>query len=188
MQTDESKKSTPRPLTSTMEDYLEAIVNLENEKKAVRVKDIAKRLGVRMPTVTSMLKTLRKAGLVNYEKYEYIQLTNRGKKVGKEIDRRHHALKKFLRDILGIDPDTADEEACKMEHAVSASTLNRFVEFMGFIESCPRAGKQWLEYFQEYRQHGRNKATCLEYMRSFEQLFKKQLEAAEMETEIENGA
>ncbi|MBW1931304.1 MAG: metal-dependent transcriptional regulator [Deltaproteobacteria bacterium] len=178
MQTDESKKSTPRPLTSTMEDYLEAIVNLENEKKAVRVKDIAKRLGVRMPTVTSMLKTLRKAGLVNYEKYEYIQLTNRGKKVGKEIDRRHHALKKFLRDILGIDPDTADEEAC----------LNRFVEFMGFIESCPRAGKQWLEYFQEYRQHGRNKATCLEYMRSFEELFKKQLEAAEMETEIENGA
>ena len=68
MQTDESKKSTPRPLTSTMEDYLEAIVNLEKEKRAVRVKDIAKRLQVRMPTVTSMLKTLDRAGLVNYQK------------------------------------------------------------------------------------------------------------------------
>ena len=187
MQIDESKKSTPRPLTSTMEDYLEAIVNLENEKKAVRVKDIAKRLGVRMPTVTSMLKTLGKAGLVNYEKYEYIQLTNRGKKVGKEIDRRHHALKRFLRDILGIDPDTADEEACKMEHAVSASTLNRFVEFMDFVQSCPRAGKEWLEYFQEYRIHGKKNATCVKHMQSFQELFKRHLERVATEAEVENG-
>ena len=55
-----------RPVTPVMEDYLEAIFDLGKEKKAVRVKDIATRLGVKMPTVTSMLKTLRDRELVDY--------------------------------------------------------------------------------------------------------------------------
>ena len=187
MNTHLQKKSQPKPLTSTMEDYLEAIVNLEKEKRAVRVKDIAKRLDVRMPTVTSMLKTLNRAGLINYEKYEYIELTNKGRNVGKEISRRHHALKRFLTDILGIAPGIADDEACRMEHAVSASTLNRFVEFMDFVQSCPRAGKEWLEYFQEYRIHGKKNATCIKHMQSFQELFKRRLERVSTEAEVENG-
>ena len=52
-----------------MEDYLEAIYNLDKEKRVVRVRDIAKRLGVKMPTVTNMLKTLSKKGMIDYEKY-----------------------------------------------------------------------------------------------------------------------
>ena len=188
MQSDESKKSTPRPLTSTMEDYLEAIVNLEKEKRAVRVKDIANRLQVRMPTVTSMLKTLDRAGLVNYQKYEYINLTSKGRNIGREISRRHQALQRFLTDVLGIPAPIADEEACKMEHAVSSSTLNRFVEFMDFIESCPRAGKEWLGYFQEYRTHGKKSATCIKYMQRFQQVFKRHLERVATETEVGNGA
>lgn len=57
-----------KTLTSVMEDYLETIFNLEIDKKVVRVKDIAGRLKVKMPSVTSMLKTLSERGLVNYEK------------------------------------------------------------------------------------------------------------------------
>ena len=116
-----------KPLTSTMEDYLEAIFNLGKEKRVVRVRDIAGRLGVKMPTVTNMLKTLREGGLVDYEKYEYLELTDKGADVGREIHRRHHVLRGFLTDILSVKPDRADEEACKMEHAVSTSTLDRFV-------------------------------------------------------------
>ena len=70
--------SEEKPLTSVMEDYLEAIFDLDKQKKVVRVKDIAKRLNVKMPTVTSMLKTLSKRELVHYEKYEYVEPTEKG--------------------------------------------------------------------------------------------------------------
>ena len=161
------KNALDKPLTPTMEDYLEAIFNLGKEKRVVRVKDIAKRLGVKMPTVTNMLKTLSGRELIEYEKYEYLELTKKGSDVGEEIDRRHHVLRHFLTDILGIDLVKADEEACKMEHAVGASTMDRFVEFMGFIQSCPRTGENWLERFEEFRVHGKDRKKCMAYMKEF---------------------
>jgi len=161
-----------KPLTSAMEDYLEAIFNLGKEKRVVRVKDIAKRLKVKMPTVTSMLKVLSKRELIDYEKYEYLELTEKGVAVGREIHRRHHILQGFLTDILNVDFKKADEEACKMEHAVSASTLDRFIEFMEFVQFCPRVGLDWLEYFDEYRLHGQEPDKCLARMKEFAGGFK----------------
>jgi DtxR family transcriptional regulator, Mn-dependent transcriptional regulator len=76
-----------KPLTPVMEDYLDAIFDLDKEKWVVRVRDIAKRMHVKMPTATSMLKTLSERGLVNYERYEYIELTKEGAGVGKEMRR-----------------------------------------------------------------------------------------------------
>ncbi|MBW1714928.1 MAG: metal-dependent transcriptional regulator [Deltaproteobacteria bacterium] len=154
-------------LTPTMEDYLEAIYNLSQEKKVVRVKDIAKRLGVKMPTVTSMLKSLGERGMIDHEKYEYLELTGKGSDIGSEIDQRHQTLKAFLTDILKIDHDQADSDACKMEHAVSPATLESIVEFMAFIENCPRGGNDWLELFNEYRKHGAPRDKCLERMKRF---------------------
>lgn len=149
-----------KPLTSVMEDYLETIFDLDQEKKAVRVKDIAKRLDVRMPTVTSMLKTLSKRGLVHYEKYEYVELTPEGSDVGREMRRRHKILFRFLTDILKIQADVADEEACKMEHTLSEATLDSLTDFMAFIQECPRAGESWLQNFEEYRMHGYKPEKC----------------------------
>jgi len=154
-------------LTPTMEDYLEAIYNLGKEKRTIRVRDIAKKLGVKMPTVTDMLKTLRKKGLIDYEKYEHLELTEKGSDAGSEIDQRHQILRRFLTDILKIDFDQADEDACKMEHAVSPTTLDAFVDFMEFIANCPRGGANWLEYFNKYRVHGQAKDKCLERMKLF---------------------
>jgi DtxR family Mn-dependent transcriptional regulator len=156
-----------RHLTPTMEDYLEAIYNLSQEKRVVRVKDIAKRLGVKMPTVTNMLKTLSERGMIDHEKYEYLELTGRGSDIGSEIDQRHQILKIFLIDILQIDQGQADEDACKMEHSVSPTTLERMVEFMEFVENCPRGGMDWLAYFNEYRKHGKSRERCLERMERF---------------------
>ena len=168
-----------KPLTPAMEDYLEAIFNLGKEKKVVRVKDIAKRLGVKMPTVTNMLKTLSNRELIDYEKYEYLELTEKGFNVGKEIHRRHQVLRGFLTDILNIDFETADKEACKMEHAISASTLDRFIEFMEFIQFCPRVGLDWLQYFDEYRLHGHKPDKCLARMKEFAGGFKVRIKTME---------
>ena len=161
------KMDSHKALTPAMENYLEAIFNLGKEKRVVRVKDIAKRLGVKMPTVTNMLKTLGERGLIDYERYEYLELTEKGADVGEEIDRRHRVLRSFLTDILGIDLEKADEEACKMEHAVGASTMDRFVLFMEFIQSCPRTGENWLERFEEFRVHGKDREKCMEHMKEF---------------------
>ena len=166
-----------KPLTSVMEDYLEAIFDLDKEKRVVRVKDIAKRLDVKMPTVSSMLKTLNNRGLVHYEKYEYVELTADGARVGGEMRRRHQILFQFLTDILKIDVQTADEEACKMEHTLSASTLDSLTDFMTFIQTCPRAGETWLEHFEEYRAHGIRPETCKARGRDFSNQFETRIQS-----------
>jgi len=166
-----------KPLTSTMEDYLETIYDLDQDKKVVRVKDIAKRMDVKMPTVSSMLRTLNDRGLVNYEKYEYVELTKDGETVGKEMRRRHEVLLKFLTEILEIEFEVADGEACRMEHALGIATLDRLTDFMEFIQTCPRAGENWLKYFKEYRVDGHRPEKCRARRESFSREFETRVQA-----------
>ena len=180
MQTSKQKeKVINKPLTTVMEDYLEAIVELDKAKKVVRVKDIAKQMDVKMPSVSSMLKTLNKRGLVNYEKYEYVELTKAGENIGKEMQRRHEILHKFLADILKIDPVVADEEACKMEHTLSSATLESLTAFMEFIQTCPRAGESWLNYFEEFLTDGRKPDKCRMRSAEFSNEFKSKVDSIE---------
>ena len=170
-------KMTPKPLTPTMEDYLEAIFDLSEENKVVRVRDIARRLSVKTPTVTSMLKNLNDRGLVNHEKYEYVELTSEGDIVGREMRRRHGVLLEFLHDVLKIDHETADGEACKMEHTLSSNTLDSLVDFMEFIRSCPRTGEGWLDNFEEFRRHGSTPPDCAVKKENFTREFERKFEA-----------
>ena len=72
-----------------------------------------------------------------------------GEKIGEEIQRRHNLLLKFLTGILKIEFKTADEEACKMEHVLSMSSLQRFTDFMDFIHSTPSASDAWLNHLEK---------------------------------------
>src|SRR4030042_187204 len=110
-------------LSSSLEDYLEAIYHLVNENKVARSKDIASNLNVSRASVTGALKHLSVKGLINYDPYQFITMTERGERVAKLIVRRHEILKEFLVDILSIDPELADESACKMEHAISGEGI-----------------------------------------------------------------
>jgi len=141
-------------LTSAMEDYLEAIYCISQGQKIVRVKNIASRIGVKMPTVTSMLKSLNQKGFVEYEKHEYLELTAKGEEVGKEINRRHQALRTFLINILGIDPVVANEEACRIEHGISPETMDRLKLFIAFIEQRAQTHPDFLQSFSEFRSAG----------------------------------
>lgn len=181
MDTEKTNISAEKPLTSVMEDYLEAIFDLDKEKRVVRVKDIAKRLNVKMPTVTSMLKTLKNRGLVHYEKYEYVEPTEKGSDVGREMRRRHKILRRFLTDILNIGSNTADDEACKIEHALSAGTLDSITDFMAFIQACPRVGEDWLERFEEYRRKPWSPDKCVKQSERFSCEFKKRTASLEQD-------
>ncbi len=135
-------------LTASMEDYLEAIYDIQLARKVVRVTDIARQMNVRTPSVTGALKALQDRGLVDHERYGYVELTPEGRRIGEEMQRRHAALVAFLGDILGLEADQAKEEACQLEHSVSAETLHRLLCLLEFIEKCPRGGHDWLGHLR----------------------------------------
>ncbi len=136
-------------LSASMEDYLEAIYHILSEKQAVRAKDIAKRLNVNNSSVTGALRSLAEKELVNYAPYDVITLTEKGNGLAGEIARKHEALQDFFINVLSIDKTEAVEAACKMEHALSPTILERLIRFMEFVESCPRGGEKWISHFED---------------------------------------
>jgi DtxR family Mn-dependent transcriptional regulator len=107
-----------------LEDYLEMVSFLSDEGE-VRVTDIAARLKVSKPSVLTALRTLEEQGLLEHERYRTVTLTEKGALRAAGIRDRHNFLTAFLRDTLGVSPETAEEDACKMEHILSEETLKR---------------------------------------------------------------
>lgn len=125
-------------LTSNMEDYLEAILTLQEEQKVARVRDIARRLKVKMPSVTGAVRNLAEKGLVNYERYGFVTLTEKGRKIGEEIINRHQIIYDFLTRILSVDVEIAELDACRIEHAVSPQTMNKLKAFLADYAPNPQ--------------------------------------------------
>ncbi len=148
-------------LSSNIEDYLEMIIMLNNENKVVRVKDISKKMGVIMPSVHFALHVLSKKGLINHENYGYIELTEKGRRVGEEIYDSHNILVKFLFRVLNVGHKTAEKDACRIEHDISTETLKRLIAFVKFVETCPqRDGPDWLKSFDYFFKRGKRPEGC----------------------------
>lgn len=132
-------------LTSQSEDYLEAIYELSADKGAARARDIARRLSVHKSTVTGALQSLSEKGLVDYTPYEATRLTARGHKVARDIARRHAMISRFLSDVLQLDAERAQANACRIEHAIGPKLVERLVTFVDFVEESPRFRAAWLK-------------------------------------------
>lgn len=128
-----------------MEDYLEAIYHLENERRIARVRDIAQRLGVKMSSVSSALRSLSARGFIEYDPHQYITLTERGIEKAKEIVRKHEAIKRFLVNILKVREDAAEDNACRLEHHLDPDVVERLVGFLEFFDLCPVDQTRWVE-------------------------------------------
>jgi len=143
-------------LTSHIEDYLETIIMLHRKNRVVRVRDISRKMGLSMPSVCAAIKVLCKKGLVNHEKYGYIELTRQGETLGGKIYGSHKILIKFLKEILSTDSRTAEKDACKIEHGISGNTVKRLVAFVKFVETCPHPeGADWLKSFNYFYKYGK---------------------------------
>lgn len=134
-------------LSASLEDYLEAIYMIAREKQAARAKDIADRLNVNKSSVTNALRELSSRLLVNYAPYDIITLTEKGRTMGAEITRRHEVLSDFFVKVLALDPRIADKTACHMEHSMPKEVLERFIQFVNYVETCPRGGTKWIQGF-----------------------------------------
>ncbi len=158
-------------LSPHMEDYLETIFFLNEKNSVARVKDISDSLNVKAPSVTSALANLSKLNLVIHERYGYVQLTAEGERLAKIIIKKHKVLIKFLTKILDINLKIATEDACKMEHSISAQTFEKLTKFVKFIEDSPVNGKpEWLKGFNYYLETGKRRKCMKE---QFEQNVKK---------------
>ena len=154
------KQEAQREQTASMEDYLEAIAKLGGARKVARVKQISEVLGVRMPSVTSALKKLSEQELVEHERYGHIKLTPQGHKVARDVIRRHDALTRFFAQALGIDQETAEEDACKIEHVISPLSMERLTKFVEFIGACPLGGANFPSRYEYYLEHGELPQDC----------------------------
>lgn len=133
-------------LSMSSEDYLESIYRLsqtsDKPDQGVHSVDVADQLNVSKASVNKALTALREAGMVEQVRYGRIELTPQGREYGRDIWRRHLTLRAFLEQELGVDHETANDEACLMEHDLSADTMDRWVSYLEKkgvslnIESC----------------------------------------------------
>ena len=111
-------------MTQSLEDYLETIYTLSDEGREAQVRDIARSLGVTMPSVVKAIRELGRLGLVSHEPYAGVALTVKGRRAAKEVLGRHTLIRTFLMK-LGVSEAAADRDACLMEHVVSAETIDK---------------------------------------------------------------
>jgi DtxR family Mn-dependent transcriptional regulator len=116
-------------MTKSSEDYIETIHVLIGETGRARVRDVAKTLNVKMPSVVKAISELKKLELVTQEPYGDILLTDKGRRCATLILGRHTLLRAFL-EKLGVSAKIADKDACLMEHILSAETLDRVRDFV----------------------------------------------------------
>jgi Mn-dependent DtxR family transcriptional regulator len=127
---------TPSRTTAAVEDYLERISELIETKGYARVVDIAAELKISQASVTTMVQRLDAEGLVNYEKYRGMVLTEAGQKVAARIAHRHELLTNFLRQ-LGLDENVISKDVEGMEHHVSSETFAALERLTAHLEANP---------------------------------------------------
>lgn len=116
--------------SESIEDYLEVIYSLSPGEEHVHLVDIAKKLNVKKPSVTSALNILKEKDLIVYEKYKPITLTEKGEALAIKIQEKHDLLKKFFTEILGVESSKANNIACKIEHLIDEEIASKLASFI----------------------------------------------------------
>ena len=110
-------------MTSSLEDYLEAVFVLSQKSRSVRMTDIAEFLKVSKPSVNRAVNTLTQNGFLEHITYGDIMLTPEGESYAANVLHRHKLIKRFLMDTLKVDEENAENDACKMEHDISDASF-----------------------------------------------------------------
>ncbi|MBO6004768.1 MAG: metal-dependent transcriptional regulator [Verrucomicrobia bacterium] len=137
-------------LSASLEDYLEAVLAVIIEKKAVRAKDIADRLNVSRSSVTGALQALAAKGYIHYAPYDVITLTSEGEKVAGKIFDKHKTLTDFFAKMLLIDPVLAEKTACEMEHVMPEEVIERLNKLVSYVRDSLKDPSEWADRFSKY--------------------------------------
>ena len=124
-----------KSLTAGLEDYIEAIYVAEIEKRPLKGAELARTLNISRASVSEALAKLVSKGLITYESYGTVTLTPKGKSEAIKVYNTHNILKNFFEAVLGISPEEASENACKIEHIISPNILKRIGDFTSFWQN-----------------------------------------------------
>jgi DtxR family Mn-dependent transcriptional regulator len=138
-------------LSPRMEDYLEAIYVLSESKDGdVRISELSEYLGVSKPTALEMIRKMEDRGLVGYSRGS-IRLRKKGRKIGRSVWNRHVVITEFLR-FLGVDPETAERDACSMEHFLDEQSFRRLVKLFKLLKERYRESEDVRSIIEEVRE------------------------------------
>ena len=121
-------------IQESAENYLETILFLEKKINQVRSIDIANELNYSKPSVSIAMKNLKNHGYIEIDNSGYITLTDKGLDIAKRMYERHVILSKWLIS-LGVNPDVATEDACKIEHVISEESFNAIKKFINYSKN-----------------------------------------------------
>lgn len=139
-----------KSLTPNMEMYLKTIYEIDENGSRARVKAIAERLGVTMPSVSGAVDNLQKRGLVQHSPYGDVKLTTKGRRVAREVKDRNDTIYRFLLEFLHLPQTVASRDACVLEHVVSPKTLQRMAAFLDFRGASPEMVDTIMSEFAQF--------------------------------------
>ncbi len=145
-------------LSEIEEGYVETIHSLIEEHGYARVADIAAALGVKPPSVTSMIRRLDEQKFVDYTRYRGVVLTKKGRQLAEALGRRHRALKAFL-VMIGVSEENAEKDACEIEHKMNRETVEKLAKFVEFVQSAPKP-PSFFKHFRDFEETGRRPHYC----------------------------
>lgn len=137
-------------LSSGLEDYIEAIYIAHKNNKPLKGAELARQLCISRASVSEALAKLVAKGLIKYNSYEAISITDIGIEEAIKIYNKHNALEQFFEKVLGIDKKEAGVNACKIEHIISENVLN---EMKNFTEFCQK-NSEILEKYNKEKYYG----------------------------------
>lgn len=137
----------------TIEDYVELVYDLQKGKKPVHTNDIASALNISPASVTEIFQKLSEERYIDYEKYSGATLTKKGRRIARKTKKRHDTLTEFLL-LLGINRETAEKDACEMEHILHPDTMDTILKFVEVVKHC-EAPPFWLDRLKEYVKTGK---------------------------------
>lgn len=117
------KDKNQRPLTTSSENYLEAVLMIQEKKGVARSVDLAQKLGVSKPSVSVAVHALEESGYLRIDEEKALHLTSTGQAIAEKVYERHRFLTAAL-IRLGVDPKTAEDDACRVEHDISEETFS----------------------------------------------------------------
>ena len=150
-----------KELTVSLENYLLTIYELLKLKDDIKVHDVAEKMKIGGASTSEAIKTLASKGFVEYKPYQPIKITLKGIAVAEKKILRHKTIAKFLCEVLMLDKEYIDSYASKMEFSMPNDVLERFVEYLTFMQKCSCKEPKWIKSFHKYLECGEMQEKCV---------------------------
>ena len=166
-----AKRNMDSELTESLEKYLLAIYEIVKVNTAARVKDVSNYLNIGGPATSDAVKTLAERKFINYVPYGIITITKKGIEKAEEKLKRHHTIENFLEKVLLVDTEKIETSARQIEYSMPDDVLDKFVNFLTFMENCSCKEPKWVRSYNYYSKNGKmqdKRLNCIKNKEKFD--------------------